>query len=289
LDQKGKYKMICLTGDIHHSSLKTKEQKFLSNQETEVKITLRFLKIIEKYGIKVTFFITGKTFDEEWDDLKDIVSSKLVEVGGHTYNGIPAGQLYKMWCRITKGYTPTHSPNYGTPFKQKIDIKRTLDIVKRKTGSDLISWRSHGYIHDNNTYRILFNIGVKLVSDQISASILYPYKIKDGLISVPINVIPDHDHIYHAHRNVSFVEKAKASGYGKDDFGIDSYDVKTWGEIVKKQVAEIDSKNGLATILMHPLCMYLSDEFKTAEQLLKFLSKFNTIWMKDILSFGIYK
>ena len=280
--------MICLTGDIHHISLKTKEQKFLSSGETEVKIAERFLKIIEKYRVKVTFFITGKTFDEEWNDLKKIVSSSFVEIGGHTYSGIPAGKIYKLWCKIKNGYLPTHSPTYGSLFKQKRDIKKMIEVVKKKADLNIISWRSHGYIHDENTYIILSKMGIKIVSDEISSKKIYPEKIKEGLISVPINVIPDHDHIYHAHRDKDFVEKAKRVGYGKDDFGIDSYDIKTWGEMVIEQVYRIEKNGGIATILMHPLCMYLSDEFKTAEKLINFFSKFDTIWIKDVYYRGLF-
>lgn len=213
----------------------------------------------------------------------------MVEIGGHTYSGIPAGKIYKLWCKITKGYLPTHSPTYGSPFKQKIDIKKMIEIVKKKTGLNIISWRSHGYIHDKNTYIILSKMGIKIVSDEISSKKIYPEEIKKGLISVPINVIPDHDHIYHAHRDENFVEKAKKVGYGKDDFGIDSYDIKKWGEMVKKQVYEIEKKGGIATILMHPLCMYLSDEFKTAEKLIEFFSKFDTIWMKEVYLKELFK
>ena len=33
---------------------------------------VRFLNIIEKYGLKVTFYVTGKTLAEEWEDFKAI-------------------------------------------------------------------------------------------------------------------------------------------------------------------------------------------------------------------------
>ena len=62
--------MICLTGDIHHTSLKWNEQKYIDPKDSEVKIACRYLKLVEEYGIKVTFYVTGKTFKEEWGDIK---------------------------------------------------------------------------------------------------------------------------------------------------------------------------------------------------------------------------
>jgi len=39
--------MICLTGDIHHASLNTNEQKYIENpDDSEVKISCRYLKLL---------------------------------------------------------------------------------------------------------------------------------------------------------------------------------------------------------------------------------------------------
>ena len=46
-------------------------------------------------------------------------------------------------------------------------------------------------------------------SDEISAEKLFPEKTPEGLLSHPINVISDHDHLFHAHGNIEFVEKAR--------------------------------------------------------------------------------
>ena len=275
--------MICLTGDIHHTSLETNEQRFVESGDSEVKIACRFLKIIEKYGLKVTFYVTGKTFDEEWENLKLITDSNLVEIGGHTYGGLPLGNFSKILHKIIGRCPPSHSPTYGSYFQQKRDIKRMIELAEKKTAWKIISWRSHGYIHDENTYSILAQMGIKMISDEISSKKIFPEKIKEGFISHPINTIPDHDHLYHAHRDGEFVRKAKIAGYGRDDFGSDSHSIEIWGEMVQKQVVEIEEKEGLATILMHPICMYTADKFKTAERLLEFISQYKTILAKEIM------
>ena len=274
--------MICLTGDIHHASLRTNDQKYIKPGDSEINISRRFLGLLEKHGVKATFYVTGKSFKEEWNGLKPIAASPLVEIGGHTYNGIPLGALSRLRCRLIGRVPPSHSPTYGSRFSQERDIQKTIDAVEERTGRKIVSWRSHGYIHDKYTYSILVQKGIRLISDEISSSKTSPEKTKEGLISHPINTIPDHDHLYHAHRDEEFVKKAKAAGYGTDAFGCDSYSAERWAGLVRERIIAIEERGGLVTILMHPLCMYLADGFKAAEELLKFISGYKTIWAREI-------
>jgi len=275
--------MICLTGDIHHASLGTNEQRYINNpRDSEVRISARYLDLVENFKVKVTFYVTGKTLADEWQDFKEISASELVELGGHTYSGIPLGAFSKLAYRIRGRTPPSHSPTYGSRRNQRTDIRKMIDIAGKRTGKDIVSWRSHGYVHDSNTYSILAEMGIKMISDEISNTRLFPFRTSEGLISHPINVMPDHDHIYHAHRDREFVEKAGRNGYGADAFSSDSYTVEEWGDIVEKQVVEIEKRNGLATVLMHPICMYLADGFKTAARLLKVFSGYKTIRAKEI-------
>ena len=275
--------MICLTGDIHHNSLKTNEQKFIKEfDNSEVKIACKYVEIIEKYDLKSTLYITGKCFKEELDDLKPIIESNALEIGGHTYNGIPLRRVAQLGYRFSGRVPPSHKANYGSGKTQRIDIKKTIGIIEKNTGKEVLSWRSHGYVHDDLTYVQLYLNGVRNISDDIRKDIFKPYITVGGLFCHPINVLPDHDHLYHAHRNEIFVNKAKKAQYGFDEFGGDSYTICEWGEVVMQQVKMILKKGGVATILMHPICMYLADDFKTAEKIMKFLSRYKTVWAKDI-------
>ena len=275
--------MLCLTGDIHHASLKTNEQRYIRDPEdSEVKISCRYLKLVEKYGLKVTFYVTGKTFKEEWEDFKPIANSRVVEIGGHTYSGIPRSLFSQIWSKITGRPNISHSFSHGSYTNQKKDIQKMIEIVRKRTGKDLVSWRSHGLVVDKNTYRILAESGIKMISDDTNWTKIFPEKIKEGLISHPMNVLMDHDHIYHAHRTKEYVENQKKYWTFANDPTKESYSIEKWGEMVERQVAEIERKNGIATVLMHPLCMYLSDGFKTAGRLLKVFSRYKTIWAKEI-------
>jgi len=63
--------MICLTGDVHHSSLGTNDQCYLSGG-TEVRIAARYARLAEAHGVKLTFYVTGKTLVEEWRDFQTV-------------------------------------------------------------------------------------------------------------------------------------------------------------------------------------------------------------------------
>ncbi len=64
--------MICITGDLHHMFLRTNEQQCLSGRQTEVRTALRYLEIAGRYHVKITLFITGRAFLEEWPDVKEV-------------------------------------------------------------------------------------------------------------------------------------------------------------------------------------------------------------------------
>ena len=61
-----------------------------------------------------------------------------------------------------------------------------------------------------------------------------------------------------------------------------SYDIADWGRIVEQQVAAIEAEGGLATVLMHPLCMYVADEFRTMERLLERWTGHTCIWAREV-------
>jgi hypothetical protein len=162
-----------------------------------------------------------------------------------------------------------------------------LEIAERRTGRRIVSWRSHGLVVDANTYPILADNGVRFISDELSWAKMLPERTAEGLVSHPLNVIMDHDHIYHAHRTPAYVEQQKKSGggYAADPAG-DSYAIDEWAAIVRRQVQDIEARDGVATILMHPLCMYLADRFACAERLLEFFSRSVSLWASETGQFA---
>jgi peptidoglycan/xylan/chitin deacetylase (PgdA/CDA1 family) len=275
--------MVCLTGDIHHSSLKIKEQAYIPDRgDSEVAIALRYLRLVEEMGIKVTFYTTGKTLKEEWQTFAPIARSPLVEIGGHTFGGLPRPLGSRLKELLTGIPGVSHATAHGSYRRQRRDVERMIAIVRDRTSRPLLSWRSHGLVRDANTYRILRELGIRYISDDLAWDKRRPERTPEGLISHPINVIMDHDHIYHAHRTPEYVERQKKDWGFPDDPTTESYPIEEWGRIVERQVLAIDAEGGLATVLMHPLCMYIVDRFETARRLLRLFSHFRTIWASEV-------
>jgi peptidoglycan/xylan/chitin deacetylase (PgdA/CDA1 family) len=274
--------MICLTGDIHHSSLKINEQSYIPDPaDTEVRIAARYLRLVEEFGLKVTFYVTGKTLKEEWRDFQEIPRSPLVEIGGHTYGGLPRSLLSRLRSRITRVPTVSHAATPGSCRRQMRDTARMIGIVESRTGQRIVSWRSHGLVFDGNTYAILKGLGIRFISDELNWNKYFPEKTAVGLISHPMNVIMDHDHIYHAHRTEAYVERQKRNWSFSTDPTRESFPIERWAEIVEEQVLRIEKAGGVATVLMHPLCMYIADRFTSARRLFRLFSRFRTIWARE--------
>jgi hypothetical protein len=275
--------MICLTGDVHHSSLGTNDQRYLSG-DTEVLIAARYVQLAEAHGLKLTLYVTGKTFAGEWRDFQPVAAARLVEIGGHTYSGIPLPWWKKAWYRWRGLTPPSHSGTHGLRDVQRRDICQCLAAIKGFLHRPVLAWRSHGLVHDAHTYPLLAEAGIRLISDEISATKTRPEPTTAGLLSHPINVLPDHDHLLHAHRDQAFVAQAKRRGYGADAFGCESYPIKQWGDLVQQQVEAIESQGGVATVLMHPICQFLADGFRTAEKLFAFFARYRTVWASELLA-----
>lgn len=269
--------MICLTGDLHHASLHTNDQKHITDPGlTEVLVAHRYLALLEKYNVKCTLYVCGKTFDEEWDHLKPVATHPLIEVGGHMYRARKPRPLFDWYGEKTGNWN-------GPRWYQDWDIRKNIEVVEQRMGQRLLSWRAHSYMVDPNTYELMAAHGLKLTSDEISAHNLWPQRITGGIISHPMNVIPDHDHLYHVYRTPAYVEEVNRRGYGADDFGAVSYTIEEWGRMAIAQARAIDDQGGLATILAHPICMHLADGLKTLENLLQFVAQRKNIFACEIL------
>jgi peptidoglycan/xylan/chitin deacetylase (PgdA/CDA1 family) len=274
--------MICVTGDIHHTSLKINEQRFITEPgDSEAAVAARYLRFAEEMGVKLTFYATGRTLREEWRTFEPIARSPLVEIGGHTYNGLPRTLPSRLRELVTGIPGVSHSNSHGSYRRQRRDVERMIAVARERTGRQLLSWRSHGLVRDANTYRILHELGIRFISDDLDWNKSRPERLAEGLISHPMNVIMDHDHIYHAHRTPEYVERQKRNWGFSDDPTRESYPIEEWRRIVERQVQAIEAAGGLATVLMHPLCMYVADRFVTARRLLEFFSRYRTIWARE--------
>lgn len=266
--------MICLTGDIHHMSLKTGNQKYCD--VTEMQTAIQFLRLLEVYDIKMTYFITGKCFEEEWNTTKEVVFNPLIEVGGHNYDAFENEFFHRVWNKLTK--------NYNGPFwYQENDAKKTIEIIKEKTGKELKVWRNHMYMHGYNTEKVLSKVGIKICSDGVKKDSNTPTKHETGILNFPINIMPDHEHLIHAERTPQWIEKWQKRYNWSDDFGKDSYYIKEWTDIVLKQLEQREEKGLVSNVIIHPITMYLCDRFKEVQRILEYISSRQTVHMSELI------
>lgn len=266
--------MICLTGDLHHMSLKTGNQKH--SDISEMKTAIMFLNLLEKYNIKMTYFITGKSFVEEWEDVKQIVFNPLIEVGGHNYDAFENELLHRVWNKLTKNYN-------GPKWMQRNDTRKTMSIIKEKTKKDIKVWRNHMYMHGENTEEILFNEGIKICSDGVRKNSNKPAFHKSGIFNFPINIIPDHEHLIHAERTPIWIKKWQKRYNWSDDFGSESYYIDEWAEMVLEQLKKREKQGLVSNLIIHPITMYLCDEFVQAKRILEYISTCETVHMSELI------
>jgi peptidoglycan/xylan/chitin deacetylase (PgdA/CDA1 family) len=262
-----------LTGDIHHSSLGTGNQRH--SDLPEVRVALRDLDRLREAKVKVTFFVTGRTFAEEWDDLAPLCADPLVEIGGHTWSCFEPALWHRAWKKLGGSYN-------GPAWWQRRDVRRTVEIIRRRTGRTITAWRNHMYMHGPHTDRVLAGEGLRVCSDTVSATATGPRWARPGLLDLPINVLPDHEHLYHAERTPEWVERWRRRYRWSDAFGPQSYFVEEWTERVLDQLRAHEARGALATLIIHPITLYLCDRFRSLERILEFVAARPTVHVSQV-------
>ena len=187
---------VCLTGDLHHQALGTGNQRHCP--DSELAIAARYLALVREAGVKVTFYVSGLAFRDQWDELRAIADEPLVELGGHTWSCFTPALPHRVWKKLGGAYN-------GPRWWVRRDAERTIEIAWRRTGRRVVAWRNHMYMHGPGVADALAQAGITSCSDEVAPG---GVPRRDGpLVTVPINVIPDHEHIYHAERTPEWVEQ----------------------------------------------------------------------------------
>ncbi len=269
--------MICLTGDIHHH-MGTPDQRKL--EKSEIKAGVEYSEIAKEHNIKANLFLTGKSIRNKEAD--ELLKLNNIEIGGHTWSAFRPRWIHYplklLWKKILK-------KSYAPSLIQERDIKKTINIIEEKTGKKPVSWRTHAYRSDEITWKLLEKNGIKIFSDELNPNRIKPYKIKNSkLISLPLNVMPDHEHLYHGNRTPQHVRKEIKRGR-KYKFTQESYHIDKYFEIIKKQIKEIKEKGGVATVLLHPACMKVADNFKQFKEFCEWIEEndYKTIKCKELV------
>jgi hypothetical protein len=251
---------VHLTGDVHHMSLDTRDQAYMDG--TEMEAALEYARIAADHALPVTLFVTGKALREEPDRARALAAMEGVELGGHNYYafGTP---LHTLGRGLTRSW-------HGPRRFQAWEIRRTLAAFA-DLGVDVRSWRDHAYRHDEHTPELLARYGVTHFSDAVEPG--GEPRDEDGLRIVPINTPPDHDHVYHAFRTPAFVAESDFEG----PFGAEAMPADEWVDWVLECVEEVET----ATVLAHPACMQLADEFDAFERLCSQIKDHDTALIRE--------
>ena len=301
--------MICLTGDVHHHSYRGVDTWY--SAFSEARLALRYSEIAARYGVKVTLFITGKTCRQEPALIAELSRMPNCEIGGHTYCAFRS-PLHWIWKRLgssftsrfnalpgdadrdgdvdavdqadikSRFFTSTTNPNganlgfgiTGPAFFQARDIAKTVRAIEQLTGKRIRTWRNHAYRHDQHTYGLLSNAGIEVVSDHLSAMATAPERYSQLLLSLPLNTVPDHEHLLHGKYLPGRTDPERLAS---------RVSLQDWLMTVQEKVAAIEDHEGIATVLAHPLCMDVADGMQSFEQLCRFLSRYQTGFVTETI------
>lgn len=265
--------MIALTCDLHHASLRTANQGHCDRSEIEV--AHRFADMIGEAGIKATFFVSGRSFAEEWSTLAPICDSEWIEIGGHNFNCFAPSFPHRVWNKLAGSYP-------GPAWYEAREVRRTVDIAWDRAGRRIRTWRNHMYLGGPNTSRVLADAGIRVLSDGVQRDANGAQA--DGEIwRLPINVIPDHEHIVHAERTRSWIARWQRRHGWSDDFGSASYDVDDWTDLVLADLARNAARGAPSVLLIHPITLYLADRLRSVRRILDVLAASDTVFMSDLV------
>lgn len=260
----GRLFMICVTGNVHHRSFRGVDTRHA--RQTEAQLALRYCDIAARHNVKLTLFVTGKACLEEQNTVAALGRYSHCEIGGHTFCAF--GSIRHWLSKYLGGSV------LGSAALQRADIERTVAAIRDLTGKRITAWRNHAYQHDTLTYPLLGELGIQIVSDRVATNTTAVERVSQELLSLPINTLPDHEHLLHG----QYVAGGTLFAHLEE-----RRTIQEWRETVEHQVETIEQLGGIATILAHPLCMEIADGMQSFEQLCRFLSRYETRWVSEVI------
>jgi len=256
---------IVLTGDVHHA-IGSADQSFCDRSEAS--LAVEWATIAARHGLKATLFFTGKAVLADGSEARSLVAMEHVEIGGHGWNAFQP----RLWHG---GMNRLLGSPHGPAWLQRRMIARTCRTVSAWSGRAVESWRNHAYRHDVNTAALLQEAGIRAWSDEVDAERLAPYRHRSGVTVLPINTVPDHEYLRHG----GWPKESAARQWGGA-----AYDADEWRELVCAQTQALVERGGVATILAHPLCMKVLDDWRTFERLCAFLARYPSLHARETVA-----
>ena len=138
------------------------------------------------------------------------------------------------------------------------------------------------YMHGPFTEEVLTSCGIKICSDGVKRVGTGGEWHPTGLLNFPLNVMPDHEHLYHAERTPEWVAWWQRRYHWSDDYGPESYYIDEWTDRVVEELSQHEAAGLVSNMLIHPITLYLCDRFRSFERLLEKISTTQTIHMSEL-------
>lgn len=254
---------VVLTGDVHQW-IDSADRAYAA--ETECALALRYARIAARYGLRITLFFTGLAVIEDAGSIVKLVEAENVEVGGHGWDSFRPPWRYRL---LRKLFGSPHGPR----SLQARMVRRTCSTIESVSGRKVLSWRNHAYGFNEHTPPVLWEAGVRVWSDEVNPDRAGPYADPSGIMVLPINTTPDHENLYHGGQTIQTVPPDRQLQYRHPD---------AWREAVVRQADSIVARGGVATILAHPLCMKVADDWRTFDRLCSSLSHHANAWAFEV-------
>lgn len=249
---------VCLTGDVHHRGMGGRDQSLAGSAEVELGVD--YLRIAGRMRLRPTLFLTGRCVEQDAQTVAGYADLADCQLGGHGYAALTPWAIHFGMLRRLTG-----SAWFGAA-DQRRDIARTLAAFNKRLGHSPTVWRTHAYAGDANSPELLRAAGVTVLSDARDLTSLRPVADRSGIILAPINTWPDHENIAHP--------IGVAGGPGR-------MSPEEWLTGILRQVEKILDRGGIALLLAHPVCMKLSDDFKTFTRLCEALRDYPSLHLSE--------
>ena len=122
-----------------------------------------------------------------------------------------------------------------------------------------------------------------MCSDGVKKDADGPVWHEAGLFNFPLNVIPDHEHLYHAERSPEWVAWWLERYKWSDDFGPESYYVEEWTDIVLDCLRRNEERGAVSNMLIHSITLYLCDRFASLGRIVDFLASRETVHLGEVV------
>ena len=314
--------MIFLTGDVHNC---ISYGHPCCRDFDEPAAALKYAAIAAGEGIKVTLFATGKAILESAATFRKLAEMPNVELGGHGWDSFCNPKVRTLLWSLS-------GSRHGPRWHQRLDVHRTVSAFRSVLDRRPTSWRQHAFYTDEHSYSLLKEVGVQIVSDRVVSDHLAECawasssidKMDNGLWSLPINVIPDHDSVEHGgldqetmdmtvqrwrdgdgRGNTSSMGRRSATILRKIFSRVQNIDIlpwsceimyaekgmrflpaSAWESSIMEQIEMQLLQSGFVTLLLHPVCMELLDGMAAFRRIMARCRQIETAFVSDLCAHG---